>query len=166
MRGQQERSGSLFSYVSIEDRIPASHPLRRIRKLADQALNRVNPTGVGRAGASFRARAMGALSPTEKTAGSDQPIPHSCTAWQEVQPKSYGPSPAPGCGGAADVSGHAALDLLEGFGRVHQEPLWGWWPLPPEDEEHGGSGSRDRLRDAPLATCSGQWGRRLFNSCG
>ena len=44
MRGQQERSGSLFSYVSIEDRIPANHPLRRIRKLADQALDRLNPT--------------------------------------------------------------------------------------------------------------------------
>jgi len=44
MRGQQVRSGSLFSYVSIEGRIPASHPLRRIRKLADQALDRLNPT--------------------------------------------------------------------------------------------------------------------------
>jgi hypothetical protein len=44
MRGQQERSGSLFSYVSIEERIPTSHPLRRIRKLADQALDRLNPT--------------------------------------------------------------------------------------------------------------------------
>jgi transposase len=44
MRGQQERSGSLFSYVSIEERIPASHPLRRIRQLADQALDRLNPT--------------------------------------------------------------------------------------------------------------------------
>ncbi len=44
MRGKQERSGSLFSYVSIEERIPASHPLRRIRKLADQALDRLNPT--------------------------------------------------------------------------------------------------------------------------
>ena len=44
VRGQQERSGSLFSYVSIEERIPASHPLRRIRKLADQALDRLNPT--------------------------------------------------------------------------------------------------------------------------
>ncbi|WP_255517772.1 hypothetical protein [Synechococcus sp. CBW1108] len=29
MRGHRERSGSLFSYVSIEERIPASHPLRR-----------------------------------------------------------------------------------------------------------------------------------------
>jgi transposase len=44
MRGQQERSGSLFSYVSIEERIPASHPLRRIRQLADQALDRLNLT--------------------------------------------------------------------------------------------------------------------------
>jgi transposase len=44
MRGQQERSGALFSYVSIEERNPASHPLRRIRKLADQALDRLNPT--------------------------------------------------------------------------------------------------------------------------
>ena len=44
MRGQQERNGSLFSYVSIEERIPANHPLRRIRKLPDQALDRLNPT--------------------------------------------------------------------------------------------------------------------------
>jgi len=44
MRGHRERSGSLFSYVSIEERIPACHPLRRIRKLADQALDRLNPT--------------------------------------------------------------------------------------------------------------------------
>jgi hypothetical protein len=41
IRGQQERSGSLFSYVSIEGRIPTSHPLRRIRKLADQALDQL-----------------------------------------------------------------------------------------------------------------------------
>jgi transposase len=44
MRCQQESSGSLFSYVSIEDRIPANHLLRRIRKLADQALDRLNLT--------------------------------------------------------------------------------------------------------------------------
>ena len=43
-RGQQERTGSLFSCVSIQERIPASHLLRRIRKLADQALDRLNPT--------------------------------------------------------------------------------------------------------------------------
>jgi transposase len=44
MRGQQERTGSLFSCVSIEERIPARHPLRRIGKLADRALDRLNPT--------------------------------------------------------------------------------------------------------------------------
>jgi transposase len=44
MRGQQERSGSLFSYVLIEERIPANNPLRQIRKLADQAPDRLNPT--------------------------------------------------------------------------------------------------------------------------
>ncbi|CAK6689675.1 hypothetical protein ICNINCKA_00654 [Synechococcus sp. CBW1107] len=44
MRGQLVHSGSLFSYVSIEKRILASHPLRRIRKLADQALDRLNPS--------------------------------------------------------------------------------------------------------------------------
>jgi transposase len=42
MRGQQERSSALFSYVSIEERIPANHPLRRIRPLADQALHQLN----------------------------------------------------------------------------------------------------------------------------
>ena len=44
MRVHRELSGSLFSYISIEERIPASHPLRRIRKLADQAFDRLNLT--------------------------------------------------------------------------------------------------------------------------
>jgi transposase len=44
MGDQRERSGSLFSYGSIEERIQASHPLWRIRTLADQALDRLNPT--------------------------------------------------------------------------------------------------------------------------
>ncbi len=35
---------SLFSYVSIEFRIAAQHPLLRIRPLAYQALDRLNPT--------------------------------------------------------------------------------------------------------------------------
>jgi transposase len=44
MRGQQERTGPLFSYVSTEERIPKVHPLRQVRRLADQALDRLNPT--------------------------------------------------------------------------------------------------------------------------
>ena len=44
MRGQQERSGALFSYVSIEERSPPTHPLRPIRRLADQALADLHAT--------------------------------------------------------------------------------------------------------------------------
>jgi hypothetical protein len=38
MRGGDERSGVLFSYVDIEARVPDSHPLRVIRDLTNEAL--------------------------------------------------------------------------------------------------------------------------------
>jgi transposase len=38
MRGIDETSGSLFSYVDLEDRIPAKHPLRKIRQVVNEAL--------------------------------------------------------------------------------------------------------------------------------
>jgi len=38
MRGTDERSGSLFSYVDLERRVPVGHPLRRIRDLVNGAL--------------------------------------------------------------------------------------------------------------------------------
>ena len=38
MRGADEASGSLFSYVDLEARIPARHPLRKIRQVVDDAL--------------------------------------------------------------------------------------------------------------------------------
>jgi transposase len=38
MRGSDERSGSLFSYVDLEFRIPQSHPLRAIRMIVNAAL--------------------------------------------------------------------------------------------------------------------------------
>jgi transposase len=41
MRGQEKTEG-LFSYVRIEERIPADHPLRAIRGLADEALSSLN----------------------------------------------------------------------------------------------------------------------------
>jgi transposase len=44
MRGYQDSTGPLFSYISTEDRIPSSHPLRELRPLADQALDRRNPS--------------------------------------------------------------------------------------------------------------------------
>ncbi|MFN4203283.1 MAG: IS5 family transposase [Tabrizicola sp.] len=38
MRGTDEASGSLFSYVDLEARIPARHPLRTIRRVVNGAL--------------------------------------------------------------------------------------------------------------------------------
>jgi transposase len=42
MRGRDDRSAGLFSYVRMEERIPADHPLRPIRVLADEALGALN----------------------------------------------------------------------------------------------------------------------------
>ncbi len=39
MRGSDERSGSLFSYVDLEARVRGDHPLRVIREIANAALN-------------------------------------------------------------------------------------------------------------------------------
>jgi transposase len=38
MRGDDLQQGAVFSYVSAEQRVPADHPLRAIRRLADEAL--------------------------------------------------------------------------------------------------------------------------------
>ena len=38
MRGSDERSGELFSYVDLEKRVRSDHPLRTIRSLTDRAL--------------------------------------------------------------------------------------------------------------------------------
>jgi len=42
MRGQDDRSEGFFSYVRLEERIPADHPLRSIWALADEALGSLN----------------------------------------------------------------------------------------------------------------------------
>lgn len=44
MRGSERQGGELFSYVSLEDRVPKSHPLRKIRKLVDKALQSLDET--------------------------------------------------------------------------------------------------------------------------
>ena len=33
MRGTDEASGALFSYVDPDERVPAGHPLRKIRQM-------------------------------------------------------------------------------------------------------------------------------------
>ena len=47
MRGSDQQSGSLFSYVDIEARVPASHPLRRIRELVNGALAKLDERFAG-----------------------------------------------------------------------------------------------------------------------
>src|SRR5215203_2020859 len=43
MRGADEQPGSMFSYVSLEARVPVDHPLRAIRRITDRALERLSP---------------------------------------------------------------------------------------------------------------------------
>lgn len=40
MRGDDRETGSMFSYRSLEDRIPRDHPLRPMRAMVDEALER------------------------------------------------------------------------------------------------------------------------------
>ena len=42
MRGSDQQNGSLFSYVNLEERVPARHPLRKIKAVVDPALLSLN----------------------------------------------------------------------------------------------------------------------------
>ena len=43
MRGESDNQTSLFSYVSLESRIPDHHPIRKIRAVVDKALAEMAP---------------------------------------------------------------------------------------------------------------------------
>jgi transposase len=43
MRGADERTSHLFSYISPEKRVPATHPLRPIRQIVDRVLTTLSP---------------------------------------------------------------------------------------------------------------------------
>src|SRR5687767_5384361 len=43
MRGADEQPGSMFSYISAEERVPQDHPLRAVRRMTDRALERLSP---------------------------------------------------------------------------------------------------------------------------
>ena len=44
MRGQDENQGFMFTYLSPEQRVPMSHPLRTVKAFADSVLKEMNPT--------------------------------------------------------------------------------------------------------------------------
>lgn len=43
MRGSDQQQGAMFSYVSLEKRVPADHPLRPMRQMVDEALKSLSP---------------------------------------------------------------------------------------------------------------------------
>jgi transposase len=43
MRGEVDRQGKMFAYVSLEERVPPDHPLRAIKAMADEAISRLEP---------------------------------------------------------------------------------------------------------------------------
>ena len=42
MRGTDVQQSGMFSYVSLESRVPAAHPQRAVRTLLDEALADLN----------------------------------------------------------------------------------------------------------------------------
>lgn len=43
MRGEMNPQAAMFSYVDLESRIPASHPIRKIRRIVDEAISAIEP---------------------------------------------------------------------------------------------------------------------------
>lgn len=42
MRREAQQQAAMFSYVTMEQRIPAEHPIRRIREMVDAALRQMD----------------------------------------------------------------------------------------------------------------------------
>lgn len=67
MRGSDARSGELFSYVDLDERVPAKHPLRLILRIVNDVLAALNSEfAIDAAGA---ARAPPMNPPTRSTHG-------------------------------------------------------------------------------------------------
>jgi len=47
MRGDENKQASMFGYVTMEEMIPAAHPLRMVRQLVDVALGQMEPVLAG-----------------------------------------------------------------------------------------------------------------------
>ena len=59
MRGRDDRAEGMFSYIRLEERVPADHPLRAIRALADEVLAGLN----GRFAALYSAMGRPSIAP-------------------------------------------------------------------------------------------------------
>jgi hypothetical protein len=75
MRGSDAKSGSLFSYVDLDQRVPAKHPLRVIKALADA------PDGTGPAISTAKS------APTTRTRVRQTRM-RSCSAKAKANPRS------------------------------------------------------------------------------
>ena len=51
MRGEDHKQSAMFSYISLEQRIPLDHPVRRIRAMAPRPKNRAQMKAGGERGA-------------------------------------------------------------------------------------------------------------------
>jgi hypothetical protein len=71
MRGDDQQQSGMFSYVSLEERVPQDHPLRAIRKSVDEVLRsmakefdgtvREDGAAIGTAGATAAGRSVADL---------------------------------------------------------------------------------------------------------
>jgi transposase len=43
MRGDNEEQAGMYSYISPEQRVPADHPLRAMRKMTDEIFKQLSP---------------------------------------------------------------------------------------------------------------------------
>jgi len=43
MRGEDHQQSAMFSYICPEQRVPANHPLRKLRPLVDTVLTQLSP---------------------------------------------------------------------------------------------------------------------------
>ncbi len=43
MRGHDHKQEQMYSYISMEDRVPQEHPLRGIRRIADEVMKGLSP---------------------------------------------------------------------------------------------------------------------------
>ena len=44
MRGRREPQVTMLAFIDLEERVPADHPLRAIKRLADEALAELSST--------------------------------------------------------------------------------------------------------------------------